>query len=155
MRGEVGRSSGRKQLAEKLSTLVGRLISPWGSADVEQSADHVPVVGYQPVSSLNRTAHTRKPPDQGQRDENGDDARDRERRVPAVVPSLPAVADVERPDQVAAAGIGRRPRPESLKRGEPEALPPVEHPQRADREATNGAVAVVDDRECPPEPITS
>jgi hypothetical protein len=155
MRGALGVRSGRKQLAESSrQSAIAR--SPLGrSAEVEQSADPVPIGGHQPVRGLNRTAQTPKPPGQGQRDENGDDARDRKRRVAAEVPAAPSVTDVECRCQFPRARIAWRTRLESLERGERQPSPPVEDPQRANGQPTNGAVAVVDDGQRPPDPITS
>lgn len=77
------------------------------SADPEHASDRVPVVGHKAIGGLDRAVQAWKPPDERQRDKDRDGARDSQRGVAAAVPPALAVADVERPNQLAAPRIAR------------------------------------------------
>ena len=63
------------------------------------------VIGHEPIRGLDRAMQSRKPADERERDEDRDGGRDPKGRVAAAVPPALDVADVERPDQLAPAGI--------------------------------------------------
>jgi hypothetical protein len=122
-------------------------VAEWTDNRIEQGADRLAMIGHEPIRNLDRAAHPGKAADERQRDEDRHDPRDHEGRVATAVPLVPAAADMECAQQLVSARIAQRPRLESLERRELEAVLPVEDPQRADRQPTDGAVVVVDNRQ--------